>query len=97
MIQLSLEQINLVIDTITITDSGLRDLLASIFEDQSVLKVFYGGHSDLVWLLQEYKITVKNYFDLQDAAELVNKHADNSLIGLWKRYFDFDFDKKFKK
>lgn len=71
--------------------------MKKIFENPNILKIFYGGGSDLLWLNRDFGIFVVNYFDIYNACLFHDKREDCSLVGLLSRYCKVKIDRKYKK
>ncbi len=87
---------NFVIDAIALHDI-LPGYLKLICENENIVKVFYAGGSDLLWLNRDYGVFVVNYFDVQLASIFDNNKNDSSLPGLLKQYCNFTLDRATKK
>ena len=85
-----------IVDAIILHDI-LPPYLKQIFENENIIKVFYGGTSDLLWLNRDYGIFVLNYFDVYYAAKYIQKNEDCSFVGLLKKYCDLEIEKDKKK
>lgn len=96
LIQLSTQDKNIIIDTIVLHDVIAR-YLGPLFRNPNIIKVFYAGSTDLLWLHRDFRIKVVNYFDIHAASAWMNKHKDNSLVGLLKEYCGIEMEKALKK
>ncbi|KAG6332085.1 hypothetical protein ID866_7003 [Astraeus odoratus] len=71
------------------------EIVARVFADPSIIKVFHGADSDIVWLQQDFNIFVVGLFDTFHASKLLElpKH---SLANLLETYCDFVPDKRYQ-
>ncbi|KAI6041415.1 hypothetical protein EDC04DRAFT_2669470 [Pisolithus marmoratus] len=71
------------------------EIVARVFADPSVVKVFHGANSDIIWLQQDFNIFVVGLFDTFHASKLLElpKH---SLANLLETYCDFVPDKRYQ-
>lgn len=96
LIQISSSHGNYIIDAIALHDI-LPLYLRKICENEDIVKVFYGGGSDLLWLNRDYGVFVVNYFDVYQTSTFYDKKMDCSLVGLFKEYCAYIYDKNIKK
>ena len=50
----------------------LKEQLKLIFENPNIVKVFYAGYNDVIWLDRDLNIKIINYFDIQIAQSFYN-------------------------
>ena len=96
LIQISCLDRDYIIDAIALHDK-LPPYLKQICENQEIVKIFYSGASDLLWLLRDYGVFVVNYFDVHSASNFYNCKKDCSLVGLLKEYCNYTVNKATKK
>ncbi|KAG8214705.1 hypothetical protein J3R82DRAFT_9790 [Butyriboletus roseoflavus] len=70
--------------------SEAGEIIARVFADPSVIKVFHGAESDIVWLQQDFNIFVVGLFDTFHAVETA------CLAYLLETYCDFVPDKRYQ-
>ncbi|XP_067213814.1 exosome complex component 10 homolog [Linepithema humile] len=93
LMQISTGDTDYLIDTLTLR-SELHQL-NEIFTKPSILKVFHGADSDILWLQKDLSLYVVNMFDTHQAAKRLN-HPYLSLAYLLKKYCDLDPNKHFQ-
>lgn len=85
------------IDTLALK-SSITSQLAEIFQNENIVKVFYSGQSDLLWLQRDFKIKVENFFDVKLASQSIcDKKEDLSLAGLLEKFCGEKIDRQMKK
>ncbi|KAL4461931.1 hypothetical protein ABPG74_000776 [Tetrahymena malaccensis] len=98
LIQISTDQNDYLIDVLKINDKqGINQCLSKVFLNKDIIKVFYAGQQDILWLKRDFDLSVVNYFDVKECASFLKKSDDNSLIQLIDRYCNFKLDKQKKK
>ncbi|KAL4477166.1 hypothetical protein ABPG72_008900 [Tetrahymena utriculariae] len=98
LIQISTEEKDYLIDLLSINDKQyIKSEIEQIFMDKNIIKIFYAGQTDIVWLQRDYDIFLSNYFDIQIAATFLNKDESWSLTYLLQKYCDYILEKKKKK
>ncbi|KAF9221508.1 hypothetical protein BS17DRAFT_784858 [Gyrodon lividus] len=70
-------------------------VIARVFADPSIIKVFHGAESDMVWLQQDFNIFVVGLFDTFHASKLL-EFPKHSLANLLETYCDFIPDKRYQ-
>lgn len=79
---------------LTINDkNGVRECLEPVLVNPDIVKIFYAGQSDLLWLQRDFNLFVVNFFDVRECANFMDKTSENSLIGLVNRYCGIALDK----
>ncbi|CAD8151623.1 unnamed protein product [Paramecium octaurelia] len=81
---------------IGIDNQKLINVLKQIFEDDKIIKVFYAGSTDVLWLKRDFQITINNFFDIKEVADECKLKGGSSLIYLWKQYCDHQVSKSYK-
>ncbi|TXT09130.1 hypothetical protein VHUM_02604 [Vanrija humicola] len=95
LMQISTREDDWVIDTLALR-SELRDhKLGGVFVDPSIVKVFHGADSDIVWLQQDFDMYVVNLFDTYHASKVLD-FPQFSLASLLQLYAHFEADKKYQ-
>lgn len=84
LMQISTRREDFVIDTLALRGSIYR-ALATIFADETTVKVFHGADHDVQWLERDYGIYVVNMFDTGQAARLL-KFPSASFSHLLAKY-----------
>lgn len=74
-------------------DAG--EIVARVFADPAVVKVFHGADSDIVWLQQDFNIFVVGLFDTFHASKLLEL-SKHSLANLLETYCEFVPDKRYQ-
>jgi len=93
LIQIATERLNLLIDPLSVRDLSL---LAPVFADRRVRKVFHGADYDIRSLYRDFNIEVHSLFDTQIAARFLGIR-EISLASLLQVYFHVSSDKKYQK
>ena len=93
LMQISTRDTDYLIDTLTLR-SNLH-VLNEIFTKPSVLKVFHGADSDILWLQRDLSLYIVNMFDTHQAAKQLDLPY-LSLGFLMKRYCNLDPNKHFQ-
>ncbi|KAF8133915.1 ribonuclease H-like domain-containing protein [Boletus edulis] len=95
LMQLSTRQEDFVVDLLARMASEAGRIVARVFADPSVIKVFHGAESDIVWLQQDFNIFVVGLFDTFHASKLL-EFPKHSLAYLLETYCDFTPDKRYQ-
>ncbi|CAK9781419.1 hypothetical protein CC85DRAFT_325791 [Cutaneotrichosporon oleaginosum] len=95
LIQVSTREQDWVIDALTLRSELREHKLGGVLADPSIIKVFHGADSDIVWLQQDFDIYVVNLFDTFHAAKTLD-FPKMSLSSLLQLYCDFQADKKYQ-
>ncbi|OQY34999.1 MAG: hypothetical protein B6I38_01870 [Anaerolineaceae bacterium 4572_5.1] len=93
LIQFSTPEKDYLLDPLALTD---LNLLAPLFADPNIEKVFHAAEYDLICLKRDFGFTFENLFDTMVAARILGYEA----VGLGKllsQKFDVQVDKKFQK
>ncbi|KAL3269515.1 hypothetical protein HHI36_008581 [Cryptolaemus montrouzieri] len=93
LMQISTGDTDYVIDTLVLRDKLF--LLNEIFTKQSILKVFHGADSDILWLQRDLSIYVVNMFDTHQASKIL-EYSSLSLASLLERFCNFKPNKHFQ-
>lgn len=73
-------------------------LIASIFESNSILKIFHGGENDLEAIYRAFGILTRNIYDTAKASMVLEEFTNMpGLNTLSSRYFNAKLDKSFQK
>lgn len=73
LMQISTREEDFVIDTLALREE--MEELNEVFTDPSVVKVFHGAESDIVWLQQDFDIYIVNMFDTYHASRLLGQYC----------------------
>ncbi|RSH77767.1 exosome nuclease subunit [Apiotrichum porosum] len=96
LMQISTRKSDWVVDTLALR-AELRDhKLGGVLADPSILKVFHGADSDIVWLQRDFDIYIVNLFDTYHASKVLD-FPQFSLASLLQLYCDFAADKQYQK
>ena len=93
LMQISTRTHDFIIDTLECR--SLMPKLNTVFSNPSILKVFHGSESDIIWLQRDFGIYVVGMFDTYYAAKLLNL-GSHSLSHLVQFYANITLDKKFQ-
>ena len=96
LIQISTRSKDFIIDALKLHQL-IPKYLSPVFNKPDLVKVFYSGGSDLLWLQRDFGLQVLNYFDVHAASVHLDKGKDNSLVGLLAGYCGYIMDKAMKK
>jgi len=69
--QISTREEDWVVDTLALRDD--METLNVVFADPTIVKVFHGAESDIVWLQQDFNLYVVNLFDTYHATKVLGK------------------------
>ncbi|GBG63778.1 hypothetical protein CBR_g39322 [Chara braunii] len=83
-----------IIDAIALHDH--MHVLRPVFADPSIIKVFHGADSDVLWLQRDFHIYVVNLFDTARACDVLGK-PHRSLAYLLREYCSVISDKQFQR
>uniref|UniRef100_A0A6N2MYS7 3'-5' exonuclease domain-containing protein n=1 Tax=Salix viminalis TaxID=40686 RepID=A0A6N2MYS7_SALVM len=83
LIQISTRNEDYLVDTIALHDA--MGVLAPVFADPTICKVFHGADNDVLWLQRDFHIYVVNLFDTAKACEVLSK-PQKSLAYLLETY-----------
>lgn len=95
LMQVSTREQDWVVDTLALRSQLREHKLGGVLADPSIVKVFHGADSDIVWLQQDFDIYVVNLFDTFHAAKTLD-FPKMSLSSLLELYCDFQADKKYQ-
>ncbi|KNZ78491.1 Exosome complex exonuclease rrp6 [Termitomyces sp. J132] len=93
LMQISTRDEDYIIDTLALREELVE--LNEIFTEQSIVKVFHGAESDIVWLQQDFNIYVVNLFDTFHASKSLD-FPRHGLANLLEMYCDFIPDKRYQ-
>lgn len=71
-------------------------VLAPIFANPNIVKVFHGGDYDVVSLKRDFQFEIVNLFDTQIAAQLL-AYKGLGLADLIRRFFGHEIEKKYQR
>jgi exosome complex exonuclease RRP6 len=74
---------------------AMRDEMGVVLSDPSIVKVFHGAESDVVWLQQDFDLFVVGMFDTYHATKAL-EFPSHSLASLLSMYCDFSPDKRYQ-
>lgn len=93
LMQISSRTEDYIIDTLELREHLHR--LGNVFSDPSVLKVFHGAESDIVWLQRDFGLYIVNLFDTYHATKVLEMPG-HGLAYLLQTYCKFEADKKYQ-
>jgi len=93
LLQISTQRFNAVIDPLAVADISL---LAPLFRDNSVKKIFHGADYDIRSLHRDFKLEINNLFDTQLASMFAGSRQ-TGLSAVVKKYFNTNLEKKYQK
>ncbi|KAJ2500524.1 exosome nuclease subunit [Coemansia sp. RSA 1972] len=93
LIQISTRSIDFVVDALALRAE--LNVLNEVTADPSVIKVFHGAESDIVWLQRDFGVYVVGLFDTYHASKVLNMQH-HSLAHLLLTYSAFHADKKYQ-
>lgn len=95
LMQISTREGDWIIDTLALRAELREHKLGHVFADPSVVKVFHGADSDIVWLQEDFDIYIVNLFDTYHATKVL-EFPKFSLASLLQLYCDFEPDKRYQ-
>ncbi|KJE04090.1 exosome complex exonuclease RRP6 [Cryptococcus gattii NT-10] len=96
LIQISTRENDWVVDTLSLRKEIQQDKFGDVFTDPTVVKVFHGADSDIVWLQRDFEIFVVNLFDTYNACVVLGM-PQRSLSALLQHYCNFEADKRYQR
>lgn len=93
LLQISTAYKNIIIDPLSLKDLSI---LAPIFSNPKICKIFHGSDYDIRSLYRDFKIKVKALFDTQLASRFLGL-SQTSLATLLKDRFDILIEKKYQR
>jgi exosome complex exonuclease RRP6 len=95
LMQISTREQDWVVDTLALRSELREHKLGGVLADPSIIKVFHGADSDIVWLQRDFDIYVVNLFDTYQAAKTLD-FPKKSLQSLLQTYCQFEADKQYQ-
>ncbi|KAF7318022.1 Exosome complex exonuclease RRP6 [Mycena chlorophos] len=95
LMQISTRAKDWIVDTLALRAELARGALNEVFTDPSIVKVFHGAESDIVWLQQDFNLYIVNLFDTFHASKLL-EFPRHGLANLLEMYCDFVPDKRYQ-
>lgn len=95
LMQLSTATRDYLVDTIALR-VHVGPALAPCFANPSIIKVFHGADSDIVWLQRDFGIYVVNMFDTGQASRVLGRPSHGYAACL-QHYCDISTDKKYQR
>jgi exosome complex exonuclease RRP6 len=71
LMQISTREEDFVVDLLALRDLIREDKLGGVMVDPSIVKVFHGAESDILWLQQDFDIYVVGLFDTYHATKVL--------------------------
>lgn len=96
LIQISTRESDWVVDTLALRKEIQQDKFGDVFTDPTIVKVFHGADSDIIWLQRDFEIFVVNLFDTYSAC-VVLEMPQRSLSALLQHYCNFEADKRYQR
>ena len=94
LMQISTRNHDWIVDTLKPWRHKL-EILNEVFTDPSIIKVFHGPSSDIVWLQSDFGVYVVGMFDTQAAAQVLG-YPSLGLAYLLNRFANFDAQKQYQ-
>lgn len=94
LMQISTRDRDFIVDTLKPWRLELQ-MLNRIFANPSIIKVFHGSNSDIIWLQRDLGIYVVNLFDTYHAAVVLG-YRQRSLKYLLEKFEDFQAEKQYQ-
>lgn len=95
LIQISTRDQDWIVDPLALRAELREDKLGGVMADPSIVKVFHGSESDMVWLQRDFDIYVVNLFDTFHATKVLG-FAQHSLAYLLSHYCQYQADKRYQ-
>ncbi|KAF7301136.1 Exosome complex exonuclease RRP6 [Mycena indigotica] len=95
LMQISTRSKDWIVDTLELRAELADGALNEVFTDPSIVKVFHGAESDIIWLQQDFNLYVVNLFDTYHASKLL-EFPRHGLANLLETYCDFTPDKRYQ-
>lgn len=95
LIQISTRAEDFIVDTLALRAELREDKLGGVMADPSIVKVFHGSDSDMVWLQRDFDIYVVNLFDTFHATKVLG-FTKFSLAYLLSHFCNFEADKRYQ-
>ncbi|WVF70846.1 hypothetical protein IAT40_005640 [Kwoniella sp. CBS 6097] len=95
LMQISTREGDYVVDTLKLRKELREGRLGDVLSDPSIIKVFHGAESDILWLQHDFELFVVNLFDTYHASVVLNMR-ERSLAALLNLYCDFEADKRYQ-
>ncbi|TYJ57578.1 hypothetical protein B9479_001660 [Cryptococcus floricola] len=96
LIQISTRDEDFVVDTLSLRKQIRDDKFGDVMTDPSIIKVFHGSDSDVIWLERDFDVYLVNLFDTYHASFTLNM-PQRSLAGLLQLYCNFEADKRYQR
>ncbi|CCG80693.1 Exosome complex exonuclease rrp6 [Taphrina deformans PYCC 5710] len=93
LMQISNRDQDWIVDTLALRND--LQVLNEVFTNPSILKVFHGANSDIVWLQRDFGLYIVNLFDTYHASKTLGLEG-HGLAFLLSKYVDFDADKRYQ-
>lgn len=93
LVQISTLNIDYLVDTLALTDLSL---VAPIFADETIEKVFHAAEYDLICLKRDFGFSFSNIFDTMFAGRILGRKAVG-LASMLKAEFGIELDKRFQR
>ncbi|WVQ71034.1 hypothetical protein IAR50_000559 [Cryptococcus sp. DSM 104548] len=96
LIQISTRDEDFVVDSLSLRKQIRDDKFGDVMTDPSIIKVFHGSDSDVIWLQRDFDIYLVNLFDTYHASFTLNM-PQRSLAALLQFYCNFEADKRYQR
>ncbi|KAI8049471.1 ribonuclease H-like domain-containing protein [Syncephalis plumigaleata] len=93
LMQISTRQQDFIVDTLALRDE--LQAINSVFTNPSIVKVFHGADSDIVWLQRDFGVYVVGLFDTYQASRIL-EFERLSLAYLLQKYANVNPDKRYQ-
>ncbi|KAJ9125250.1 hypothetical protein QFC22_000205 [Naganishia vaughanmartiniae] len=95
LMQISTREEDFVVDVIRLRKEVWEGKLGGVLADPSIIKVFHGAESDILWLQQDFDLYVVGLFDTYHATKVLH-YPQHSLASLLTLFCDFTADKRYQ-
>ncbi|GHJ85735.1 hypothetical protein NliqN6_2137 [Naganishia liquefaciens] len=95
LMQISTREEDFVVDVIRLRKEVREGKLGGVLADPSIIKVFHGAESDILWLQQDFDLYVVGLFDTYHATKVLH-YPQHSLASLLALFCDFTADKRYQ-
>lgn len=95
LMQISTRDEDWIVDTLALRGELRSGKLGGVLSDPSIVKVFHGSESDIIWLQRDFDIYIVNLFDTFHATKVLG-FTQHSLAYLLSHYCQFEADKRYQ-
>ncbi|KAJ8523231.1 hypothetical protein ONZ45_g260 [Pleurotus djamor] len=95
LMQISTREHDWIVDTLVPEVREELHILNEVFTDPTIVKVFHGAESDIIWLQRDFSLYIVNLFDTFHASKVLD-FPRHGLANLLEMYCDFTPDKQYQ-